>query len=77
MENFKDPSGDLTSMRCKTRRPVDSPFPTLQRQFNTTAASPTTIIKFQLKPETRKIKESMTTTNKPLGCIGLTPNITS
>jgi hypothetical protein len=54
MENFNDPSEDLTSMWCETKRPVNLHFPTLHLQFNNTAASPTTAIKFELKPETTK-----------------------
>jgi hypothetical protein len=46
MENFNDSSEDLTSMWCEMRRPKNLHFPTLYRQFNNTAASPTTAIKF-------------------------------
>jgi hypothetical protein len=63
MENFNDPSEDLTSKRCKTRRPVNSPFPTLHRQFNNIAASPPTAIKFLLKQEPRRMKTSTTMAN--------------
>jgi hypothetical protein len=63
MENFNDPSEDLTSMRCKTRRPINSPFPILHQQFNNTTASPPTAIKFLLKQESRRMKTSTTMAN--------------
>jgi hypothetical protein len=74
MKNFNDPLEDLTSMWCETRRPENLHFPTLHRQFNHTATSPPTAIKFLLKWESRRMKTSTTMANHDPRMNRTTPN---
>jgi hypothetical protein len=74
MENFNDPFEDLTSKWCEMRRPENLHFPTLYRQFNHTATSPPTAIKFPLKWESRRMKTSTTMANHDPRMNRTTPN---
>jgi hypothetical protein len=75
MENFNDSSEDLTSIWCETRRHVNLHFPTLHWQFNNTATSPPTAIKFLLKRESKKVKISTTMANHDLRMNRTNPQI--
>jgi hypothetical protein len=58
MAHFSNPSKDLTTMWCDTRRLTKMHFPSQGQRLNNTATSPSTAIKFLLKRESRRIKTS-------------------
>jgi hypothetical protein len=63
MAHFNNPSEDLTTMWCDTRRLTKLHFPSQHQRLNNTATSPATAIKFLLKWESRRMKTSTTMAN--------------
>jgi hypothetical protein len=64
MEHFSNPSEDLTTMWCDTRRLRKLHFPSQCQCVNNTATSPPTAIKFLLKQESRRMKTTTTMANR-------------
>jgi hypothetical protein len=64
MALFSNPSEDLTTMWCDTRRLTKLHFPRQHQRLNNTATSPSTTIKFLLKRESRRMKTSTTMANR-------------
>jgi hypothetical protein len=58
MAHFSNPSEDLTTMWCDTRRLTKLHFPSQHQLLNNTSTSPPTAIKFLLKWESRRMKTS-------------------
>jgi hypothetical protein len=63
MAHFSNPSEDLATMWCDTRRLTKLYFPSQHQRLNNTATSPPTTIKFLLKRESRRMKTSTTMAN--------------
>jgi hypothetical protein len=63
MALFSNPSEDLTTMWCDTRRLTKPHFPSQPQWLNHTATSPSTVVKFLLKQESRRMKTSTTMAN--------------
>jgi hypothetical protein len=63
MAHFSNPSEDLTTMWCDTRRLTKLHFPSQHQQLNNTATSPPTTIKFLLKRGSRRMKTTTTMAN--------------
>jgi hypothetical protein len=63
LAHFSNPSEDLTTMWCDTRRLTKPHFPSQHQRLNNTATSPPTAIKFLLKRGSRRMKTSTTMAN--------------
>jgi hypothetical protein len=61
--HFSNPSEDLTTMWCDTRRLTKLHFPGQHQRLYNTATSPPTTIKFLLKRESWRMKTSTTMAN--------------
>jgi hypothetical protein len=66
MENFNDPSEDLASMWCETRRPANlHPPPTQRQRLNNTASTSSTTIKFNEASVNKKKASTFVTNHGP------------
>jgi hypothetical protein len=63
LEHFSNPSEDLTTMWCDTRRLTKLHFLSQHQRLNNTSTSPPTAIKFLLKRESKRMKTSTTMAN--------------
>jgi hypothetical protein len=63
MAHFSNPSEDLTTMWCDTRRLTKLHFSSQHQRLNNTATSPPTVIKFLLERELRRMKTTTTMAN--------------
>jgi hypothetical protein len=63
MAHFSNPSEDLATMWCDTRRLTQLHFSSQHQRLNNTSTSPPTSIKFLLEREPRRMKTSPTMAN--------------
>jgi hypothetical protein len=74
MENFNDPSENLTTLGCDTRRLTKLNFPSQHQRLNNTATSSPTATNLLLKRESGRMKTSATMANHDPRMNRTTPN---